>query len=67
MSPAPTNVRVKLGVGADSPVVALEPQPKTGDGGGGFASPPGYHPSGFRGQLNAAINGEVVEATFVVR
>jgi hypothetical protein len=66
MSPAPTDLRVKLGTGSDSPVVPLEPQAKTGDG-SGFASPPGFYPSGFRGQLEAKINGEPVEVTFVVR
>jgi hypothetical protein len=66
MSPAPTDVKVKFGTGSDSPVVPLEPQAKAGDG-SGFASQPGFYPSGFRGQLEAKINGEPVEATFVVR
>jgi hypothetical protein len=65
MSPAPTDVRVKLGTGLESPVVSLEAQSKTGES--GFASQPGYYPSGFRGQLDAKINGEPVEAMFVVR
>jgi hypothetical protein len=62
LRPAPTDVTVKVGTGSGSPVVLLTPQARTG-----FASPPGHFPSGFRGQLNARINGETVESTFVVR
>jgi hypothetical protein len=64
ISPAPTDVTVTIGAGSTGPAVALAPQPK-----GGFASPPGHFPfaSGFRGQLNAKINGETIETTFVVR
>jgi hypothetical protein len=62
ISPAPTDVSVKVGIGAGSPVVALAPQTK-----GGFASQPGHFPTSFRGQLTAKINGETVESVFVVR
>jgi hypothetical protein len=62
LSPAPTDVTVKIGTGSGSPVVALAPQAK-----GGFASAPGHYPSSFRGQLTAKINGEAVETMFVVR
>jgi len=62
ISPAPTDVMVKVGTGAASSAVALAPQAR-----GGFASSPGHFPSGFRGQLNAKINGEAVETIFVVR
>jgi hypothetical protein len=62
MSPAPTDVTLKVGTGAESPVVALAPQPK-----GGFSSGSGHFPSAFRGQLTAKINGESVETAFVVR
>jgi len=62
ISPAPTDVTVKIGTGSSSAAVVLAPQAK-----GGFASAPGHFPSGFRGQLSAKINGEDVETTFVVR
>jgi len=62
MSPAPTDVTVKVGTGSDTPVVTLTPQANAS-----FASAPGHFPHGFRGQLNAKINGEPVETTFVVR
>jgi hypothetical protein len=59
---APTDVTVTVGTGTGSPVVTLAPQDK-----GGFASPPGHFPSAFRGQLSAKLDGQTVEATFVVR
>jgi hypothetical protein len=64
MNPAPTEVTVKVGTGASSPDVPLALQEKPV---GQFKSAPGNFPSGFRGQLNAKINGETVETTFVLR
>jgi hypothetical protein len=62
LSPVPTEVAVKVGTTADSRTVALRPQSQ-----GGFTSDPGQYPSGFRGILSAKIDGEAVEATFLIR
>ena len=62
LSPAPTDVAVKVGSGGDRSSVPLAPQAN-----GGFATGPGRFPAGFRGQLTATINGEAVETTFVAR
>jgi hypothetical protein len=62
MSPAPTEVTVKIGGGDSAKVVPLSPQIK-----GGFASAPGPFSAGFRGRLNAKIGGEPVEANFMIR
>ncbi len=62
LTPAPTDVTVKLGVGDSSQAVPLSPQSQ-----GGFASTPGAYPSSFRGRLNAKIGGEPIEATFLIR
>jgi hypothetical protein len=62
MNPAPTDVTMNVGAGADSPMVTLSPQPS-----GGFASAPGQYPSGFRGRLKAKIGGEAVETPFMIR
>jgi hypothetical protein len=62
MSPPPTEVMVKVGTAENGQVVALAPQGK-----GGFASAPGRFPSGFRGVLTARVDGEAVEAPFLIR
>jgi hypothetical protein len=67
MSPAPTDVTVKVGFGPESPAVPLSPRAKGADSPSGFASTPGPYPSGFRGQLSAKIGGEAVEAPFLFR
>jgi hypothetical protein len=64
MSPSPTDVTVKVGTGAGSPTLALTPQPSEK---GKFASEPADLPDGFRGQLEAKVNGESVQVTFTIR
>jgi len=64
LSPGPTEVKVKLGTGEKSPVVDLSPEPKEA---GNYASEPGTYPEGFNGQLDAKVNGEAVQASFVLR
>jgi hypothetical protein len=69
MSPAPTDVTVKAGTGDKSPVLSLSPDAKTGDpkSAGRFASKPDSIREGFEGALKAKINGEPVEASFLIR
>jgi hypothetical protein len=68
MTPAPTEVSVKLGTGSNSQVIPLATQSGSGGAGGNsFASLPGHFPSGFRGELSAKINGEDVATTFSIR
>ena len=64
MTPGPSDVRVKLGTAETSPVVDLSPQPKES---GKYASEPGTYRDGFNGQLDAKVNGEAVQVSFVVR
>ena len=64
MSPAPIDVKVQLGIDDKSPAVALAPQPKEA---GLFASEPGTYPEGFRGQIEAKVNGEPVKVPFMFR
>ena len=64
MSPPPGDVKVKIGVNDKGPVVALAPQPKEA---GSFASEPGTYPEGFRGQIEAQVNGEAVKLPFLFR
>jgi hypothetical protein len=64
MSPPPTDVKVKVGTGAGSPTFGLAPQPKEK---GKFASEPAELPEGFRGQLEATVNGEPVSVGFAIR
>lgn len=61
MSPAPTDVTIKIGgdMGSDLP---LSPQPR-----GGFATAPGLYPTAFRGRLRARIDGQPIEAYFMIR
>jgi hypothetical protein len=61
LSPAPTEVTIKVGVGDSAKVVPLSSQAQ-----GGFASAPGTYPSAFRGTLNATIGGEPIEANFMI-
>jgi hypothetical protein len=64
LTPAPTDVKVKLGTGEKSAVVSLSPEPKAA---GKYASEPGTYPDGFNGQLNAKVNGEDIQVSFVLR
>ncbi len=64
MSPAPTDVKIKVGTASTSPTLALAPEPKDK---GKFAAEAADIPEGFRGQLEATINGEAVQVTFVIR
>jgi len=64
MSPAPTDVKVKVGTGANSPTFALTPLT---DEKGKFASEGVDLPEGFQGQLDAKVNGEPVQVTFSIR
>jgi hypothetical protein len=64
MNPGPTEVKVKVGTGEKSAVVDLSPQPKEA---GKYASEPGTYPDGFNGQLDAKVNGEAVQVSFVLR
>jgi hypothetical protein len=64
MSPAPTDVKVRVGTASGGPTYALAPQPKDK---GRFASEPADLPEGFRGQLEATINGEPVQVAFEIR
>jgi hypothetical protein len=64
MSPGPSEVKVKVGTGEKSPVADLSPDPKAA---GKYASEPGEYPDGFNGQLNAKVNGEDVQVSFVLR
>ncbi len=62
LKPAPTDVMVKIGAGDSGPAVPLSSQSL-----GGFASEPGQYPSSFRGRLSAKIDGEPIEANFMIR
>jgi hypothetical protein len=64
MSPAPTEVKVKIGTSATGAVVSLAPQPKEA---GMFASDPGTYPDGFRGEVTAKIGGESTQISFLIR
>jgi hypothetical protein len=64
MSPAPTDVKVKVGTGEKSPVLNLTPQTKET---GKFASEPALLPDGFQGKIEARVQGEPLEATFRIR
>jgi len=64
MSPAPTDVTVKVGTGAASPTLNLTPQPNEK---GKFASEPADLPEGFNGQLDAKVDGQPVQVSFAIR
>ncbi len=64
LNPGPTEVKVKVGTGEKSPVVDLSPQPKES---GKYASEPGNLPDGFKGELDAKVNGEAAQVPFVIR
>ncbi len=62
MSPAPTDVTVKIGGGDSRSIIPLSAQTQ-----GGFASAPGQFLSAFRGTLSTKIGDEPVEANFMIR
>jgi hypothetical protein len=61
MSPAPTDVVLKLGDAEDAKDVALSPDAKEPHR---FASSPGPYPNGLQGTIHAKINGEEVKESF---
>jgi hypothetical protein len=61
MSPAPTDIVLKLGVTENATPVTLAPDSKDANR---FASSPGPYPQGLQGTVHAKIDGEVVEETF---
>jgi hypothetical protein len=64
MRPAPSDVKVQIGIEDKSTVVGLAPQPKEA---GSFASDPGIYPDGLRGQIEARVNGEAIKVPFLFR
>jgi hypothetical protein len=64
MSPAPSEVKVKIGTDDKGPGVALAPRPEEA---GLFASEPGPYPEGFRGRIEAKVNGDSVQVPFMFR
>jgi hypothetical protein len=64
LSPAPTDVKVKIGTAEKGTLVSLAPEAKAG---GKYASEPGDFPDGFQGRLEANVNGEAVQAAFKLR
>jgi hypothetical protein len=57
-------VKIKVGTGEKSPVLNLSPLPKES---GKYVSEPGTFPDGFKGELDAKVNGEAVQASFMIR
>ena len=64
MTPAPSDVKVRVGIDDKDSVVALAPQPSDA---GSFASEPGAYTKGFRGQIETRVNGEPVMVPFIFR
>jgi hypothetical protein len=67
LTPAPSDVIVKVGTGDKSPTVPLSPAGQGSDSTNRFASKPGPYPDGFQGQLEAKLNGQPVQVTFLFR
>jgi len=66
MSPAPSDVVIKLGSSEKNTTITLTPEP--GESAGTvFSAPPGQYPEAFRGELSATINGQAVTAPFMFR
>ncbi len=63
MTPGPTDVSLKFGTDAKSPVATLTPAKS----GGAYESEPGAFPEDFRGALSATVGGESLKAPFAVR
>ena len=64
MSPAPSDVKVTIGTEEKASAVALAPQTSEA---GLYASEPGPYPDGFRGQIEARVNGGPVTVPFLFR
>jgi len=64
MDPAPSEVRVKIGMQEKDSVVALAPQAREA---GLYASESGPYPEGLRGELEAKLNGDPVRLPFLFR
>ena len=67
LSPAPTDVSVKLGVDESAPAIALNSKPGDSKTPSRFASAPGDYPDAPRGTLLAKVQGESVEVPFSTR
>jgi hypothetical protein len=67
LSPAPTDVSVKLGVDGSAPAIALTADPGDSKSPSRFASAPGDHPEAPRGTLLAKVDGAAVEVPFSTR
>ena len=67
ITPAPTDVSVKIGVADDSPSVALAGSPGEERMSSRFASPLGDYPDGIQGSISAKIDGRTVEVPFSAR
>jgi hypothetical protein len=61
MSPAPTDVVLKLGTAENATTVALAADSQEPNR---FASSPGQYPQGFQGSVHLKIGGEDVEESF---
>jgi hypothetical protein len=64
MSPGPTDVKIKIGMGENGRTVDLAPEPKEA---GKYATAAGDYPEGFAGELEATVNGAAVQVPFRVR
>jgi hypothetical protein len=64
LSPAPTDVKVRLGSPETGLDVKLSPQSEPA---GQFASEPGQYPDELRGQLELTVGGESIKADFMFR
>jgi hypothetical protein len=64
LNPAPTEVKVTVGVAEGGSLVSLSREPKEA---GKFESDPGIFPDGFRGQIDFQSDGKPVHATFMFR
>lgn len=64
LSPGPSDVTIKVGMGEEGRVVALAKE--SGDG-SKYASAAGEYPDGFAGQLRASLDGQALEVPLRVR
>ncbi len=64
LSPAPTDVNVKIGVDGDAKAVPLPADAKNPNR---FATAPGQYPEGFQGKIQAKIDGADVETEVSAR
>ncbi len=64
LTPAPSDVKVRLGSAETGQDVKLTPQPTPA---GLFASEPGVYPDDLRGQIALTLGGESIQADFMFR